>query len=125
MFCARLALSSASLAGLLTLSACGPAPTLLDMHRVYLQRDARGAIECELLEVAEATPEDWTGYAGDPDARRYEVRGCGRHAAFLCYTPPMGTVGDPECRQLHEDHRPGRRAGAPGGIRLGPWQTLD
>ena len=110
---------------LLVVIACGPAPSLLDYHRDFLQRDAQGALECELLEVAEATPESWEGYAGDREARRYEVRGCGRQAACLCHRVKRGTVGDPECRRLHERAVPGRRAGAPGGIRVGPWQALE
>lgn len=84
---------------------CGGAPTIMGVHRQTLDDFARGRMDCptEPLDVQDTTPADFR-YAGDPDARRYDVRACDQTESFVCFRTPQSSVAEtlPECRKLGE-----------------------
>ncbi|MCA9617055.1 MAG: hypothetical protein H6722_05030 [Sandaracinus sp.] len=107
---------------LLLVVACGPAPSVMDYHRSALDEIAPEAIGCTAYEVEDTSTEDLVTVGGDPDTRRYVVRGCGREEAFLCYTMNrMDASESPTCRPL----RRGARGAATGGVHVGPFRVAD
>lgn len=102
--------------------ACGGAPSVMDYHRSALDEMAPEAIGCAAYEVEDSTTEDLVPVAGDPDTRRYVVRGCGREEAFLCYTMSRTDASEaPTCRPL----RRGGQGSATGGVHVGPFRVAD
>lgn len=97
-------------------AACTPAPVSV-YHRATLDELARGSLDCPEggLEVRDITPENFR-YAWDPDAKRYEVRACGRVERFLCYDRAEDDDPRAECRSLDRPHS-GEE------VHLGPWQV--
>jgi len=105
---------AAGLAGLIT--GCNPAPVSM-YHRATLDDLARGSLDCPegALEVNDITPEDFR-YGWDPDAKRYDVRACGRRERFLCFDRAEDDDPRAECRSLDRAHS-GEE------VHLGPWQV--
>ena len=111
--------STLVLVGLLV--ACGGAPSLMGYHRHALDELARGYLDCPLdaLSFEDSTPEGMRHVANDPETRRYTVSGCGRTAAFVCYTHRMANASPtPECRPLEAE-----REGRLGGVYVGPLRV--
>ena len=108
------------------LAACGGAPTLMGYHRSVLDPLAARELDCDAVEVADATPEGFR-YGTDPDARRYLVRGCDQEAAYLCTRPAhtQFSSATPECRRLAREERPNRSRLAPGGVQVGDQRLAD
>lgn len=102
------------------LAACAGAPTLMQYHRSVLDPLAQRELDCERLEVADATPEGFR-YGDDADARRYRVTGCGADEAYLCSRPSRTQFSSatPECRRLPRTAVEGRSRAAPGGVSVG------
>ena len=106
---------------LLLIGACGPAPTLMSYHRQTLDELAQGQLECRELEVEDSTPEDMPTMGDDPETRRYTVRGCGRTAAYVCFTFRFASGAGterPECNPLRQ-----RGDGGVGGVYVGPMRV--
>jgi len=95
---------------------CTPVPVSV-YHRATLDEMARGSLDCAqgAIEVSDITPEGFR-YAWDPDAKRYEVRACGRTEHFLCYHRAEDDDPRAECRSLDRPHS-GEE------VHLGPWQV--
>ncbi len=90
-------------------------------HRHALDEMARGHLDCPVSELRfeDSTPPDLPSIAGDPQTRRYTVSGCGRSAAFVCYTHRMASPSPtPECRLLRRDG-----GGRLGGVYVGPLRV--
>lgn len=100
---------------------CGGAPSLMGYHRHALDDLARGHLDCPLSELTfeDTTPDDLPRVANDPETRRYTVSGCGRSAAFLCFTHRMANASPtPECRPLRQEGE-----GRMGGVYVGPLRV--
>jgi len=114
--------SLVSLVPCFLVSACGPAPSLTDYHRTALDEIAPEAMGCATYEVEDTTTDDLVEVGGDPETRRYVVRGCGREEAFLCYTLRRTDAAEaPTCRPL----RRGQAGAATGGVHVGPFRVAD
>lgn len=92
----------------------------MEYHRSVLDPLAMRELDCETLEVTDATPEGFR-YGDDADARRYRVRGCETDAAYLCSRPSRTQFSSatPECRRLPRTAVEGRSRLAPAGVSVG------
>lgn len=111
-----------SVMSIVLVCACGPAPSLMDYHRSALDEIAPDAMGCSTYEVEDSSSEDLVEVGGDPETRRYVVRGCGREEAFLCYTLRRVDAAEaPTCRPLRRD----QAGSATGGVHVGPFRVAD
>lgn len=94
----------------------------MDYHRSALDEIVPDALGCRVYEAEDTTAEALVEVGGDPDTRRYLVRGCGREEAFLCYTVARVDAAEaPTCRPL----RRGASGSATGGVHVGPFRVAD